>query len=238
MDEKEPQRITAGLPILTAIVSLISVLSFLFPEIASVLIFDRDAVLRGEVWRVLSCHCVHFTATHLAYNLAAFGVAGWIVERKGYPLFGLLYVLTASVISTSLLILKPAMTYYGGLSGIACGIIFYGALVRAKEPGPWRRMCQFIVICLPVKIAIELCSSASILPYWGQQRFVLMPMSHAAGIGVAFLFFVVVTTAGRYPNRQDSAHSLIPSTAPAVSNSAHPQGAQSRCFPAGSRFQE
>jgi rhomboid family GlyGly-CTERM serine protease len=202
MAEKEPQNIMTGLPILTLLILFVSALSFISPEIASVFIFDRKAVLQGEVWRLLSSHFVHFNDTHLAYNMLAFGVAGWIVERKSYLHFAILYVLMALVISSSLFILKPTMSYYGGLSGMACGSIFYCALLGVGEPGHWRTISKLIIFFLPIKIALEVYNSASILPYWGQQPFVTMPISHITGIIVALLFYVAVKNNKRYSNHR------------------------------------
>lgn len=200
MAEKESKSIMAGLPILTLLILFASVLSFISPEIGSMFIFDRNAILQGEVWRLFSSHFVHFTGTHLAYNLLAFGAAGWIVERKSYLHFGLLYVLMALIINTSLLILKPAMSYYGGLSGMACGFIFYCALVRAGSSRSWRTICKLIIFFLPIKVALEVYNSASILPYWGQQTFVIMPISHATGIVVALLFYIAMKSNKKYSN--------------------------------------
>ncbi len=202
MAEMGFQRIKSGVPIFTLLTLCVSVLSFVSPEIASLFIFDRNAVAQGEAWRLVSSHYVHFTGTHLAYNLLAFCAAGWIVERKNCFHFAILYVLMALVISISLFFLKPAMSHYGGLSGMACGFILYCALVKAGEPGPWRNISQMIIICLPIKITIEAYNSASILPYWGHQTFVIMPISHVTGITVALLFYLIVKNVERYSNNR------------------------------------
>jgi rhomboid family GlyGly-CTERM serine protease len=202
MAEKDPQKIMAIFPILTIIFLLVSAVSYIFPEIASVLIFDRNAVLQGQIWRLFSSHFVHFNGTHLVYNLLAFGTAGWIVEKKCFLHFSLLSVLMALVISSSLFILKPTMTYYGGLSGLACGFIFYCALLGTEEPGPWRTIGKLIIFFLPIKIALEFYFSASILPYWRQQEFVTMPASHVTGIAVALLFYVAVKINKKYSNNR------------------------------------
>ncbi len=177
------------LPILTLSIVLISMVSFFSSEIASVLIFDRQAILRGEIWRLFSSHLVHFTRTHLVYNLFAFGIAGWIVERKSSSLLLFLYICMAPVMGMALLVFKPGMLFYGGLSGIACGLIYYIALLKMKE-APWKIMSRAIIICLPIKLVIELYTHASVLPYWEHQPFVIMPISHVAGVVMACLFYL------------------------------------------------
>jgi rhomboid family GlyGly-CTERM serine protease len=200
MAAKKPHKITTGFPILTALILLVSAVSYFSPEIASAFIFDRNAVLHGEIWRLLSSHFVHFNATHLVYNLLAFGAAGWILERKNHLHYALLVAFMALAISSSLCILQPGMLYYGGLSGLACGSILYCALLGIEESGPWRTISKLIICFLAIKISLEAYSSTSILPYWGQQDFVTMPISHMTGIAAAFLFYVAVKNKNRYPN--------------------------------------
>ncbi|MBN2372855.1 rhombosortase [bacterium] len=193
MAEKETKGIIARAPVLTLFIIFISVLSFINVKMSSFFIFDRAELMRGEIWRLFTSHFVHFSKDHLVYNLLAFGTFGWIVERRNHLHFGLMYMLMAPIISSSLFILKPGMGYYGGLSGMACGFIFYCALLGAGGSGPWRTISKLIIIFIPAKIILEVYYSASILPYWGGQVFVTMPVSHAAGIAVAFLFYTTIT---------------------------------------------
>lgn len=179
-----------SLSIFSFVIILASVLSSILPELSSILIFDRSSLFRGEVWRILTCHFVHFSYTHLAYNLFAFGVASYVIEKKNYPNFCLLYICLAFSISMTLFILRPNMVLYGGLSGIACGVLYYCALMGIKESKPWGRICFLFVLLLPIKIAAEICYSASVLPYFGNQPFVPMQTSHIVGCLVAVLFYL------------------------------------------------
>lgn len=189
MAEKEQQSVIMGIPLFTSAIILASLLSSISPELSSLLIFDRSALVRGEVWRILTCHFVHFSGTHLAYNLFAFGIAGSVIEKKNYPHFGRLCLWSALAISISLFTLKTDMHYYGGLSGIACGALYYCALMGIKETRPWQKICFLIILFLPIKIAIEIYLSVSVLPYWEHQSFVPMQTSHIIGCLVAVLFY-------------------------------------------------
>jgi rhomboid family GlyGly-CTERM serine protease len=192
MGKKKAQSIKIRYPIFTLLILSVSAVSFFSSKITLLLIFDRAALIQGEIWRLLSSHFVHFTPVQLAYNLLVFGIAGSIVERKSRLDFGILCIAMALVISTTLFILRPAMIYYGGLSGLACGFIFYCALLGFTESGPWKVISKLIIILLPIKIFFELYNSASILPYWGQQNFVIMPISHITGVAVSLIFYFVV----------------------------------------------
>ena len=190
MDEKKPKIINMSLPIFSLLIISISLLSSIFPGMASVIIFDRGAILSGEVWRLFTCHFVHFSNSHLAYNIFAFGIAGYVIEKKQYPNFPLLYLCLTISISTSLIILEPNMAFYGGLSGVACGTLYYCALMGIRENRTWQRICLLVVLFLPIKIAAEVFTNASILPYWEKQTFVPMQTSHIMGCTIAVLFYM------------------------------------------------
>lgn len=189
MEPKEAQKLIKKIPIITFSIVFISMVTFLLPETTSILIFDREAIVNGEIWRLFSSHWVHFTINHLVYNLFVFVISGWIVERKSYSQLLFLYTSMAFGICMALLLYKPEMIYYGGLSGISCGLIYYCALLKMGEEH-WRTVCRCIIIFLPVKVAIELYSNTTVLPYWGHQPFVIMPVSHAMGIATALFFYI------------------------------------------------
>jgi hypothetical protein len=120
----------------------------------------------------------------------AFGVAGWIIEYRGYQHFALLCILMAFFISVFLMVMKPGMIYYGGLSGLASGSIYYLALFGLRESQPWRLVCIVTLFFVPIKIFLEIDMSQSILAYSGP--FTLMPLCHIIGCLVAlFLFFAL-----------------------------------------------
>lgn len=185
------------IPILTFSIVLICIVSFISPEIASILIYSREAILTGEVWRLFSCHWVHFTGYHLLYNLVVFVAVGFILEKEYYYQLLFIYFFSALAISTALLVLKPDMIFYGGLSGIAICLIYYCALIKMNERH-WRWICKGLIICLPIKIAIELYSQSSVLPYFGTQPFITMPISHVMGLIVGFSYYLLTIPKRRF----------------------------------------
>ncbi len=188
MDILPKRSLKSHFPIWTCLILGLSIISYALPQVSSALIYDRVAIFEGEVWRLLSSHLVHFTKLHLFYNLIAFGIAGWIIESRGYQYFVSLCLLMAFSISVFLLVMKPNMIYYGGLSGLASGSIYYLALLGLREPQPWRLMCIVTLFLVPIKIFLEIDMSQSILNYSGP--FSLVPLSHIIGCLVAiFLFF-------------------------------------------------
>ena len=73
----------------------------------------------------------------------------------------------------------PAMARYGGMSGMACGILFYGALTVWQDGGRWKRIGVWISLLLPAKVALEFFNRSSLLPHGTQPLFITMPESHA-----------------------------------------------------------
>ncbi|MFS1524526.1 rhombosortase [Microbulbifer sp. 2304DJ12-6] len=173
---------------------LASLLPSMIPEWASAFIFDRRAVFSGEIWRIFTGHFVHFSYTHLAYNLIAFCVVSYVIERKKYPNLYLLYFFLSLLISTSLIILKPGMTYYGGLSGIVYGFLYYCALMGIKDPRPWQTICILTLLFLPIKIAAEIYNSTPALLHFENQLFIPMQTSHITGCLAAVFFYFMTKT--------------------------------------------
>ncbi|MEN8135222.1 MAG: rhombosortase [Thermodesulfobacteriota bacterium] len=178
------------LPKTTIGVLSLSVAAAIFPDLSSAMIYSRSAMTSGEVWRMISCHFVHFDLLHLTYNLLAFGVAGVIIENRGYPYFKSLLFSTALTISFVLFLFKPNMTLYGGLSGLACGSILYFAFWGIIESQPWRTTCFLLIFLILLKISLEFIYGSSALPFSWENTFVIAPLSHLTGALSAALFFI------------------------------------------------
>lgn len=196
MADEKKKNIASNLPLITILILTLCVIGSAVPSITSVFIYDRQAVSEGEVWRIITCSFVHFNYTHLFYNLLAFGISGWITEKRGNNHFMLLCILMTTFIGIALFIFQSGMMYYGGLSGMACGAVLYCALLGLRDPAPWRNVFLCIVTALPIKIALEIYNNSSLLPYWKQQTFVTIPSSHFVGSIIALLFFLAVRKRG------------------------------------------
>lgn len=165
--------------------------AFYSPRLVSWMILDRERFLGGEWWRAITCHFVHFNARHLIYDLTAFGIACLMIEfasrRRLFALNGFM----AIAISLTLLITEPDMRYYGGLSGLATGAIFYLALIHVRDNGAMRWVGLFMLVSLPLKTIAELWMGGSIFPYPENTPFIAVPLSHILGIAVAGAFFIM-----------------------------------------------
>jgi len=190
MDNKKRKSIESSIPIWTFLIATGSLIAYLSPEVSSLLVYDRAAILKGELWRLLSSHIVHFGKAHFFYDLVAFGFIGWMVELKECRYYWLFCTFIAFCIGIFMLIAKPQMHYYGGLSGIACGSLAYLALHGLYSSKTWSILCWIVLIILPIKIGLEGYIGYSILPYSAPLPFVLIWESHAIGIILALFCFL------------------------------------------------
>ena len=128
------KRITHGTQVpwvtalLTATLVLVQVLS---PTLFTHLVYDRAAILDGQIWRLVTGHLVHLDWNHLSANAAALFGLGWLVETApGNGRKNLVTVLVASiaVISALLMLFAPATAFYAGLSGALNGLFAFACL--------------------------------------------------------------------------------------------------------------
>lgn len=85
------------------------------------LVFEREAVLAGQAWRLLSGHFVHFGAVHLALNAAAYALLAFWAIRAGRCRATMLLLLLGGPLLSGVLLITGA-TWYAGLSGLLHGI--------------------------------------------------------------------------------------------------------------------
>lgn len=149
---------------------------------------DRAA---AEPWRALTAVAVHYSRLHLAANLAGtllVGALGWAVpvSWRATVAWAAAWPLTQLG-----LLAQPALTHYGGLSGVLhAGVAVVGVELLAYERGPRRVIGAALLAGLAVKVTLE-------APWQGPLRhppgwdIAVAPFAHltgfVAGIGCALL---------------------------------------------------
>jgi membrane associated rhomboid family serine protease len=88
----EKKEIGIAFPLFTAVITGITLLVFLVPSLAGWLVYDRRGIWVGQVWRIFTGNLVHFSQSHLVFNLLVFGVVGWAIESRGYGEIGRAHV--------------------------------------------------------------------------------------------------------------------------------------------------
>ena len=103
-------------------------------ENITVLDYNRESIINGEYWRLISGNFNHTNIYHLILNLAALAVIGGLHYRyyNSAAYTGLILLLSIGV-GVGILWLSPSTHLYVGLSGILHGIIIVGAVIDVTK---------------------------------------------------------------------------------------------------------
>ena len=95
--------------------------------------FDREAILHGHVWRLISGHLVHLGWSHLWLNIAGLALI-WVLVGRCFSTqqWGIIFAGSALGIGLGLLIFNPELGWYVGLSGVLHGILIAGAVAEIR----------------------------------------------------------------------------------------------------------
>jgi rhomboid family GlyGly-CTERM serine protease len=197
MDAPSATFLKRRVPTLTLWMLVSAVVVAVVPRWSSWLIYDRSAILSGQIWRMFTCHWVHFSARHLFWDVMPLGIAGWILETGGRPRFDWFCLLTPWVISAALVVFEPRMRFCGGLSGVATAAIALLALDGLSDAAPWRWICLTMLLGLAGKIFFELTTGHGLFVTFNQVPVVISTASHIAGAAAALVFYALSKPASR-----------------------------------------
>ena len=95
--------------------------------------YERDVILAGQIWRLLTAPLVHLTWSHALMNVGALMII-WGLFGKVFSNRAWVYITLACSlgISAGLLILNPGISWYVGLSGVLHGYFSAGAIAERQ----------------------------------------------------------------------------------------------------------
>ena len=130
-----------------AAITLLALLFSLLPDgWQEALQFQREEVLSGELWRLLSAHLTHLNWPHLLMNLLGVWLI-WLLflgRERVLPICLITWPLLLLGTSLGLLALHPEIAWYRGLSGALHGLLLL-ALLRQQA---WRTLSGGLLLCL------------------------------------------------------------------------------------------
>jgi rhomboid family GlyGly-CTERM serine protease len=135
-----PFRNTSSLPWAAGLAVLMVLLQATPEALQQQLRYEREAVMAGQWWRLVSGNLVHLGWAHLALNGVALLIGAWLFAAARTPLAWAAALLAcALVVNLGLLWLSPAVWWCVGLSGVLHGFLLIGACdwVRSGERIGW-----------------------------------------------------------------------------------------------------
>lgn len=109
---------------------LISLLISLFPNFSTAYLrYERNGIIDGELWRLLSAHLVHAGWEHLWLNIFALIII-WVMFGNflSTSLWWLFTLLSGLYISISFFIFMNQLEWYVGLSGVLHSMMVFGSI--------------------------------------------------------------------------------------------------------------
>lgn len=180
---------STGLPVVTALIVAGALAASLLPGADAPLVYDRDRVLAGEAWRLLTGHLVHFSPSHAGWDLAVFALAGGWLECRNRVTYLRLFMLTAVASGLWFLAAMPDMTRYGGLSGLASAAVVALALRGLREDPNGRPLWAATLLLFAAKVCYELVTGEAAFAVPGATRFEVVPSVHVIGALAAVVLF-------------------------------------------------
>lgn len=129
------------------VITLLALLFSLLPDAwQGALQYQRDEVLSGELWRLLSAHLTHLNWPHLFMNLVGIWLI-WLLflsREKALRICLLVWPLLLLGTGLGLLVLHPEIAWYRGLSGALHGLLLL-ALLRQRA---WQTLSGGLLLIL------------------------------------------------------------------------------------------
>ena len=174
-----------NLPVFTLSCAGMALVAYLWPALQSMLVYDRAAIQGGQWWRLGTACWVHFSASHLFWDLLVFVAAGWVIQARRYRGYILLCCLTAVVPSVLLLLGSPEIGRFGGLSGPATGAVVYLCLCEVSPAGKLRIEWIAILALIALKTGVEIMTGNTIFAGTNGIRFRVLPSVHIIAFAAA-----------------------------------------------------
>jgi rhomboid family GlyGly-CTERM serine protease len=130
--------------------SLVLLLAVVEPVSSNYLMFDRQLINSGEIWRLFSAHFVHLSNAHMLGNLLAVCLLGYIAGEYLNNVRGVLLLLwCVLVVGLGLYFFADHLQRYVGLSGVLHGLLLVAPFV-SKFYSSRVALCFLFVIVLKV----------------------------------------------------------------------------------------
>lgn len=170
---------------LVLVVALLAGVQF-FPE---TLLWQREKILDGEFWRLLTGHWLHLNVSHFALNfIAGLVLVIWVKPHVRTAEIALQLFLLSLLLGLCLLQFVPQLSWYGGLSGILHGFLcLYSIRLFFLQRSRWWAGI-FLLVWLKIAVEQHAGSSAQVVSF---NDFPVILEAHILGAILGTLLAVV-----------------------------------------------
>lgn len=168
-------------PYVTSIVVLSSITAHAVEGLRDIMIYDRAAIMSGELWRLITGHVMHFSWRHISWNCVVLLLTGITIEYRRYPGYSALCLLSALTISLSLLLFRKTLTLYCGLSGVVTALVVYLCLNEIQEDQQNSILWIGALIFVLGKITLEFVRREPLFVSLNQESGIVVPEAHLSG---------------------------------------------------------
>ena len=124
----------SGLWLLGLVLLTLVLLSLLGEDARLALRYEREAVLQGEYWRLVTGHLVHGSTQHLLLNGAGLGlIAALFPHDYSWRAWLLIALFSLLAIDIGFVFYEPQLFWYVGLSGVLHGALAAGAIAWGRH---------------------------------------------------------------------------------------------------------
>ncbi len=156
------------------------------PQLHELLLYDRGAIARGQVWRLFTGHLAHWSASHLAWNLVSLGAVGWGARDLPFRLVSRPVSWSILLIGPVLFLCQAGMAQYTGLSGVVTALFVCLAGERMRSAPDERWVWGALLVAMCGKIAVEFAQPTPLFAASGAPSFRASPMAHLVGAVVGW----------------------------------------------------
>ena len=182
--EKVASSCSRGLPWFTLVAAALAVGVWFVPGAFDALTYDRAKILNGQLWRLITGHWVHFSATHLFWNLVILIPSGVWLEKRSSSALRWTLLASPLAISLALLAFDPALALYAGISGVASGVLVALAVHGLRTQPSARPWWSAVLLLFTAKIAIEAFRAQPLNPELTAHAIHSVPLAHLIGAAV------------------------------------------------------
>ncbi|MGH0034615.1 MAG: rhombosortase [Myxococcota bacterium] len=179
-------------PWLSAGLTAIAVGLAFVPGAFEALVLDADGLARGELWRLLTGHFVHWSTAHRVWDAGVFFALAAVCERQGRLRLLAGVGLAGLGVSLGVLALQPELDRYAGLSGIVCSLSAWLVLDwmaaqwrLGRRRGVWLGMAGAGAFAL--KLGFEWATGTALFAGELAPGVVPVPLAHLLGAGLGLL---------------------------------------------------